>query len=71
MPEENKRIAIAFYEKLINEFDPEGASTIWRQELYATYLSDRPYPDMNRQLLIIRGQVGSSVDGFLKMDWGS
>ena len=25
MSEQNKRIAIAFYEKLINEFDPESA----------------------------------------------
>jgi predicted SnoaL-like aldol condensation-catalyzing enzyme len=34
MSEQNKKIAIAFYEKLINEFDPEGAFAQYGGESY-------------------------------------
>ena len=34
MSEENKKIAIAFYEKLINDFDAEGAFALYGGETY-------------------------------------
>jgi hypothetical protein len=37
MSEENKRIAIAFYEKLINEFDPQSAFALYGGESYMQY----------------------------------
>jgi predicted SnoaL-like aldol condensation-catalyzing enzyme len=37
MSEENKRIAIAFYEKLINEFAPESASALYGGKSYTQH----------------------------------
>jgi predicted SnoaL-like aldol condensation-catalyzing enzyme len=37
MSEENKRIAIAFYEKLINEFDPQSAFALYGGESYTQH----------------------------------
>jgi predicted SnoaL-like aldol condensation-catalyzing enzyme len=37
MSEENKNIAIAFYDKLINEFDPEGAFARHGGETYTQH----------------------------------
>ena len=37
MSEQNKKIAIAFYEKLINEFDPEGAFAQYGGESYTQH----------------------------------
>jgi len=34
MSEQNKEVAIAFYQKLINEFDPEGAFELYGGETY-------------------------------------
>jgi predicted SnoaL-like aldol condensation-catalyzing enzyme len=38
MSEENKLIAIAFYEKLINEFDPESAFALHGGESYTQHI---------------------------------
>lgn len=57
MSEQNAKIAIAFYEELINEFDPESAfRTIRRRNLYTTYSSNRGRPGGCHQVYLLASQ---------------